>query len=158
MPTMHPLIAFALGLAVGLVLLIVLLVRSGLRRRDQIDEARAQSVRQSASTIRGQIAEQLAPLLPGFEYSPADSKFLGDPIDYVIFDGLNQARHADGDPDQIEVVLVDVKHGRSDLNKYQRAIARAVEDGRVRFRVVRIAEDNSVTTRDYKSRRARAQG
>lgn len=150
---MNPLEAFGLGLACGLLILVVLLIRSALRRNADIELARAQSVRQSASTLRGQIAEQLAPLLPGFEYSPADSKFLGDPIDYVVFNGLGEARHGDGDLDELEVVLLDIKHGRSDLSKYQRAIARAVEEGRVRFRVVRIDADHAVETTDYAPRR-----
>lgn len=155
---MPPLTAFFIGLAIGLILLAVFLIKSALRRQHDIQSARSQSVRQSASTIRGKIAEQLAPILPGFEYSPADAKFLGDPIDYVVFNGLNEARNTDNPNDtagldDLEVVLLDIKHGRSDLSKYQRAIARAVEQGRVRFRVVRIAEDNSVTTHDYRSRR-----
>jgi len=149
---MHPFYAFVIGLGVGLLILIVALIRSALRRRGDIEQARAQSVKQSASTIRGQIAEELAPLLPGFEYAPADAKFLGDPIDYVVFSGLNAARCGDADPDAIEVVLLDVKYGRSDLNKYQRAIARAVTEGRVRFRVVRIAADHSVAMQEFRPR------
>lgn len=147
--------AFFVGLGIGVVVMALLLVRVLLSREGAIARAREQSVRQSASTVRGQIAEQLAPLLPGFEYAPADSKFLGDPIDYVVFDGLSGARHGEGDLEAIEVVLLDVKHGKSELSKVQRAIARAVEAGRVRFRVVRIAEDHSVTTRDYASRKGR---
>jgi len=149
---MHPFTAFLIGLAVGFVILAWVLIRSARRRHEDVQEARAQSVRQSASTVRGRIAEQLAPLLPGFEYQPADAKFLGDPIDYVVFDGLSDARHGDGDLESIQIVLLDVKHGRSELSTYQRAIARAVEDGRVSFRVVRIADDYSVQTRDYRRR------
>lgn len=145
--------AFWVGLGVGVAVMAVLLVRVLLSRQGAIARARAESVRQSASTVRGQIAEQLAPLLPGFEYAPADSKFLGDPIDYVVFHGLSGARHGEGDYESIEVVLLDVKHGKSDLTTPQRAIARAVEAGRVRFRVVRIGEDHAVTMRDYASRR-----
>ena len=38
------------------------------------------------------MAEQMAPLLPGFAYLPADARFLGDPIDYVIFDGYSAVK------------------------------------------------------------------
>src|SRR5947207_7886253 len=39
-----------------------------------IKEARQRSVEQSRSTLKGQIAEQMAPLLPGFPFSAADAR------------------------------------------------------------------------------------
>src|SRR5438067_497737 len=53
----------------------------------EIKEATKRSVDQSQSTLKGQIAEQMAPVLPGFSYLPADARFLGEPIDYVVFNG-----------------------------------------------------------------------
>ena len=155
---MHPAYAFMIGLGLGLVLLTVVVIRGAFRRREEIVAARAESVKQAASTIRGKIAEQLAPLLPGFEYAPADAKFLGDPIDYVVFHGLNESRNGGGDAGSIEVVLLDVKSGGAQLGKYQRAIAEAVEQGRVTFRVVRVGEDQRLTTKEYRSRRRAGAG
>lgn len=146
-------LAFVSGLGVGLVLLAVIMARSSLRRHADLKKARAESVRQSGRVIRGRIAEQLAPLLPGFEYAPSDAKFLGDPIDYVVFHGLGDLRAGHVDPESIEVVLLDVKHGRSELSPHQRAVAGAVAAGRVRFRLVRISEDHAVTTEDYRPRK-----
>jgi hypothetical protein len=128
------------------------LIRSLLRHNSALKKARETSVRQSDSTIRGRIAEQLAPLLPGFPYTPGDAKCLGDPIDYVVFDGLNDARFGDGDIESIEVVLLDVKYGKSELSTYQRAIARAIESGRVRFRVIRVSRSGELTTHEYRGR------
>jgi predicted Holliday junction resolvase-like endonuclease len=155
---MHPAYAFMIGLGLGLVVLAVVVIRGAFRRREEIHAARAESVKQAASTIRGKIAEQLAPLLPGFEYAPADAKFLGDPIDYVVFHGLNESRNGGGDEGSIEVVLLDVKSGGAQLGKYQRAIAEAVEQGRVRFRVVRVGEDQNVTMKDFCSRKRAGAG
>jgi predicted Holliday junction resolvase-like endonuclease len=120
-----------------------------LQQRSEIDKAREQSVSQSRSTLNGQMAEKMAPLLHGFNYDPADSKFIGDPIDFVVFHGLAKARSTAGDTDQIEVVLIDVKYGKSNLNKYQRAIAGAISDGRVRFEIVQIDENLVVTKKEY---------
>ena len=39
-----------------------------------IVDARKESVEKSRSSLKGQIAEQLAPLLPGFRYLPADAR------------------------------------------------------------------------------------
>ena len=41
----------------------------------------------SRAVLKGKMAEQFAPILPEFQYLPSDAKFLGDPVDYVVFDG-----------------------------------------------------------------------
>ena len=129
------------------------------RDRD-LAEARKDSVQRSRSSLKGQIAEQLAPLLPGFRYRPADARFLGDPIDYVVFNGYTTAR--DGtvservppSSDGLEVVLLEVKQGGSDLSSFQRLIARSVQEGRVRFEVLRISEDGELSTESWRPRRS----
>lgn len=122
------------------------------RERDVAD-ARRESVLKSRSSLKGQIAEQMAPLLPGFPYLPADARFLGDPIDYVVFNGYSQARDAAGGAD-LEVVMLEVKQGGSTLSPFQKMIASSVLEGRVRFEVVRIAEDGTLSTETWRPRRA----
>jgi len=72
------------------------------------------------------------------KYLPSDAKFLGDPVDYVVFDGYTDFRDGEGDAEDIEVVLIDIKSGGARLTKGQQAIARAVQEGRVRFETIRI--------------------
>ena len=111
----------------------------------EIKEATKRSVDQSRSTLKGQIAEQMAPVLPGFSYLPADARFLGDPIDYVVFNGrTNLANNGSGEQ-ELEIVLLEVKHSQSKLSPVQRAIAAAVEQGRVRLEVAQISDDGIVT-------------
>jgi predicted Holliday junction resolvase-like endonuclease len=113
----------------------------------QIKEATKRSVDQSRSTLKGQIAEQMAPVLPGFSYLPADARFLGDPIDYVVFNGrTNLANNGTGEQ-ELEIILLEVKHGQSRLTPVQRAVAAAVEEGRVRFEVAQISDDGIVTVK-----------
>jgi len=50
----------------------------------EVEAARKQSAAQSRYTVKGKIAEQMAPLLSGFKYEPADARFLGSPVDYVV--------------------------------------------------------------------------
>lgn len=114
------------------------------KHQHDIDKARQQSVATSRHTIKGQIAEQLAPLLPGFSYLPSDSHFIGDPIDYIVFNGYTDFRDKHTLNDSFEVVILDVKHNRASLTEGQKAIGRAIENGKVRFEVVRILEDGTV--------------
>ena len=123
-----------------------------------LTEARRDSVQKSRSSLKGQIAEQMAPLLPGFEYLPADARFLGDPIDYVVFSGYTDLRDAGSDASELEVVLLEVKQGASILSPFQRAIARSVQEGRVRFEILRISDDGVLTTETWRPRRAAGSG
>lgn len=102
-------------------------------------QAIKKSLNTSRATIKGRVAEQFAPLLPEFHYLPSDAKFLGDPVDYVIFDGYTDWREGNLDAEAIEVILMDIKSGQARLSKGQQAIAEAIQQGRVRFETLRIA-------------------
>ncbi|AWV87444.1 Holliday junction resolvase-like protein [Acinetobacter radioresistens] len=106
-----------------------------------LTHAQKRSVNTSRAVLKGKMAEQLAPILPEFQYLPSDAKFLGDPVDYVVFDGYTDFRDGEGRADEIEVVLIDIKSGNARLTKGQQAIAQAIRDGRVRFETVRIDFD-----------------
>lgn len=103
-----------------------------------LQAAQKRSVSSSRAVLKGKMAEQLAPLLPEFQYLPSDAKFMGDPIDYVVFDGYTDFRDGEGRAEDIEVVLMDIKSGGARLTKGQQAIADAIAAGRVRFETVRI--------------------
>ena len=74
-----------------------------------LEAARKQSVRISRATRDGSAYEQLIPLLPEFEehFDRADARFLGAPIDFLVFDGLY------GPDDELsEIVFLEIKSGR----------------------------------------------
>src|SRR5689334_9807425 len=82
-------------LGVIIILLLIFLVLqssrlSSLSRRYDADirKARSESVKQSRAVQLGGIASQIAPLLPGFPYDPKDCRWAGQPIDMIVFDGL----------------------------------------------------------------------
>src|SRR6266404_7653764 len=124
---------FILGTLLAAAVLIIMLLwrryENLLHEHDALVRgARKDSVDRSRSTLKGQIAEQMAPLLPGFPYLPADARFVGDPIDYIVFTGYTESRSAATDED-LEIVLLEIKHSQSKLSSVQRAIAKAVEEG-----------------------------
>ena len=83
------------------------------------------SQKKKSEVVTGQIAEKLAPFTDHFPYNPQDAQFLGNPIDYVVFE-------------KEEVVFVEVKSGNSRLTKKQRFIKNNIEEGRVSFKEIRI--------------------
>ena len=52
----------------------------------------AKALRRSRSVLGGMFAEQLAPYLPNFPFTPTEAKFIGAPIDFLVFKGLDDQR------------------------------------------------------------------
>ncbi len=75
----------------------------------------------------GQVVEKVVPNWKAFSFEPPDCRPLFEPIDYVVFDGMTKRQEVES------VVFMDIKTGKSRLNKNQRLIRDAVEDGRVRY-------------------------
>ena len=149
--------AMLIGAAIGVVLTTLILSHSRngrikaeyeryiaeleLEHQQALAQAQKRSVNTSRAVLKGKMAEQLAPIMPQFEYLPSDAKFLGDPVDYVVFDGYTDLRDGEGRAEDIEIVLIDIKSGGARLSKGQVAIAQAIQAGRVRFETVRIDFD-----------------
>ena len=149
--------AMLIGAAIGVVLTTLILSHSRngrikaeyeryiaeleIEHQQALAQAQKRSVNTSRAVLKGKMAEQLAPIMPQFEYLPSDAKFLGDPVDYVVFDGYTDLRDGEGRPEDIEIVLIDIKSGGARLTKGQVAIAQAIQAGRVRFETVRIDFD-----------------
>lgn len=90
---------------------------------------RKDAIQRSAQTIRGKVAEQLAPYTLEFDFNPRDVRFLGSPVDFVAFCGLSEGQVTD-------VVFVEVKTGRSGLTQRERQIRDAIEAGEVSYEVI----------------------
>ncbi|MFH1403359.1 MAG: Holliday junction resolvase-like protein [Candidatus Altiarchaeota archaeon] len=85
----------------------------------------------SRASLKGQISEHLVPYLPGFEFRPSECKFLGKPVDFIVFRGLDAGEVE-------EVVFLEVKTGKSAETGVERSISRAVERGRVSYSLYRL--------------------
>ena len=105
-----------------------------LEYRDREEEARRESVRHSRAALSGQFLEKLAPHFPDFPYEPTDLRFLGTPVDYVVFDGLSEGAVN-------QVVFLEVKSGGSGFTTKERRVRDAVEAGAVRWDVYRIPDE-----------------
>jgi len=98
---------------------------------------REDALTRSRAVLKGKIAEQLAPLFEVFGYNPADARFIGDPVDYVIFDNYTKVKERLEDV-PIKIVLADVKTGEADLTYEQRRIREGIEKGFVQFKTIRM--------------------
>jgi predicted Holliday junction resolvase-like endonuclease len=98
---------------------------------DKFPEAKKAAVRRSRSVLGGIFAEQLAPYLPNFPFSPTEAKFIGAPIDFLVSKGMD-ARHIE------EVIFVEVKSGSARLNHNEHSLKDAIDNKRVRWHEYRV--------------------
>jgi|TARA_Y100000310_G_C20144877_1_gene561973 predicted Holliday junction resolvase-like endonuclease len=94
------------------------------------ERGRREAVSQSRAVLGGKFTEQLAPYLPEFKYDPTEARFIGSPIDLIVFPGL-----ASGNPQ--EIVIIEIKSGKSrQLTPQERKIRQLIEDGMVRWELI----------------------
>ncbi|MBI2547651.1 MAG: hypothetical protein HYW23_04405 [Candidatus Aenigmarchaeota archaeon] len=93
---------------------------------------RKDAIERSARTLSGKTLEKLIPFLDRFQYDPHDLRWLGDPVDFIIFDGYSSEKS----PKQI--VFCEVKSGNSNLSKVQNEIKELVDKKKVRWSEFRI--------------------
>jgi predicted Holliday junction resolvase-like endonuclease len=92
---------------------------------------RQDAVERSQAVTLGKVHEQLIPYLPEFRYNPKDARFLGTPVDLVVFDGLAEGRVR-------RVVFLEVKTGGSTLTVRERQVRDVIEAREVEWAELRV--------------------
>ena len=99
--------------------------------KSKLDQLRMEIADKQRAGIKGRVTEMFAPYLEGFPFKASECKFLGDPIDYVVFEGLDE-RNIKG------IHFLDVKADSSELSKHQKQIKEIIEQkGNVGFSTFR---------------------
>lgn len=109
-------------------------------RETAVNHQISESLSKSRAVLRGQLVEHLVPMFePSTFPDPSDARFLGRPVDFIVFDGYGDVRA--GTAKQLrEIVFVDVKTGTARLSPIERTVRDCVEAGRVRAAVVERAQ------------------
>ena len=92
---------------------------------------RADAIQRSLAVTAGKVHEQLTPYLPAFPYSPKDVRFLGSPVDLVVFDGLAEGKLR-------QIVFVEVKTGTAALTGRERCVRDVVQARAVAWAELRV--------------------
>ena len=99
-----------------------------LRYRARIRE---DAVQRSLAVTAGKVHEQLVPYLPEFGFNPKDARFLGSPVDLVVFDGLAAGAVR-------RVVFLEVKTGGAPLTARERQVRDVIEAREVAWAELRL--------------------
>lgn len=132
-------IIFLIVFLIGIIISYWVGYKSGAFRKDrfwrqELPSHRQDAVTRSRAVLRGHFSEQLAPYMPGFKYAPTECKFLGKPVDLIVFNGLDN-KEID------EIVFVEVKTGKSKLSSVENKLKKAIEEKRVRWEEYRAPEE-----------------
>ncbi|MFN2570718.1 MAG: Holliday junction resolvase-like protein [Gemmatimonadales bacterium] len=92
---------------------------------------RDNAVQRSLAVTAGKVHEQLVPYLPEFGFNPKDARFLGSPVDLVVFDGLAAGAVT-------RVVFVEVKTGGAPLTTRERQVRDVIEAREVAWMELRV--------------------
>jgi len=95
--------------------------------------ARKDSTNRQRAILKGQISETLAPWSIDAVNSVKELSFLGNPIDFIGFKGL------DTDED-IEIKFIEIKTGNSRLTKSEKRIKEAVLAKRIDWKTIHVSE------------------
>lgn len=96
-----------------------------------VEKEKKEAIDKSRAILKGQFSEQLSPFNKNFPVKPSEARFLGAPIDFIAFRGLD-------DKLVREVVFIEIKTGKATLNKTEKSIKDAINAKRVRFEEYRI--------------------
>jgi len=110
---------------------------------EKIPDIRETAIKQSRAVLSGQFSEQIAPYLPGFPYKPTESRFIGKPIDFVVFKGMDEKKID-------EVVFVEVKSGKNTLSGIQKSLKNAVENKKISWHEYKVPEELTKKINDKK--------
>ena len=108
------------------------LLRASEQLRAAEKRIRADAIKKSTAVVKGKVAEQLVPFQADFGFNPRDCRFLGSPVDLVVFEGL-----AEGDVTRI--IFIEVKSGKyARLSRREKQVQRAIEDGECDYEILHI--------------------
>jgi predicted Holliday junction resolvase-like endonuclease len=122
------LFGLVVGIAIGLLVAWVYLLMWKVRYTASIRE---DAVQRSQAVTAGKVHEQLIPYLPAFPYNPKDVRFLGSPVDLVVFDGLAEGRVR-------RIIFLEVKTGRSGLTSRERCVRDVIQARDVEWAELRV--------------------
>ena len=101
-------------------------------RQDHEKAIREDAIKRSEAVIKGKATEHLVPFLPDFDFDPSDARFLGSPIDLIIFDGLSEG-------DLRRIVFVEIKTGQKPvLSPREKQVEEAVKEGPIEHVIMHV--------------------
>jgi len=102
--------------------------------KKQLDDINKLISSKKQSEVRlGQVSEHFAPLLKDFPYDSKNVRFLGSPIDFVVFEF-----------EQEKIVFIEFKTGNSKESSRQKTVRKIIESGNVEYKLMTVNEEVTI--------------
>ena len=132
-------IVFVVIFLIGLVIAYWLGQKHAKFKRDkywegEIPSYRKDAIMKSRAVLGGHFSENLAPYLPDFPFLPTECRFVGKPIDFIVFKGMDEKNIN-------KVSFVEVKSGKAKLSPQEKNLKEAIDKKKVEWVEYRIPEE-----------------
>src|SRR3989344_4412526 len=126
---------------VGIAIIVILILCIGFiigkyvakkEHEDKIPEIRETAIKQSRAVLSGQFSEQIAPYMPDFPYKPTEARFIGKPVDFIVFKGMDEKKIE-------EVVFVEVKSGQGKLSSVEKSLKETIQGKKVSWSAYKLS-------------------
>jgi predicted Holliday junction resolvase-like endonuclease len=96
---------------------------------------RDDAIKRSGEVLKGKITEHFVPYFPDFPYNPKDARFLGTPVDLIVFNGLSNDKVQ-------EVVFIEIKTGiKAILTDRERSLKQCIDSRVVKYKIIHMCND-----------------
>lgn len=93
------------------------------------ERIRKDAANRSVRNVLGKVTEHLIPFSEAMkQFNPKDIRFIGSPIDLIVFEGAEELKK-----DEVVIHFIEVKTGTSALSKRQQLIRDAVKNKRIEW-------------------------
>lgn len=99
-----------------------------------LPDHRREAIMKSRSVLGGHFSENLAPYLPNFPFLPTECRFIGKPVDFLVFKGMDDKKID-------EIVFVEVKSGDAKLSPQEKNLKETISKKKVKFEEYRIPKE-----------------
>lgn len=100
-------------------------------KSQETEKIRQETLKKSKAVVSGMVNEQIVPFFPGFQYNARDARFLGSPVDLIVFDGISEGELR-------QVVFIEVKTGKSNLSASERQLRDIINQRQVSWQQLKI--------------------
>ena len=109
-----------------------------MRLEETLDEIRSRTIERSRRVHLPKMLRQADPVFTPLGYYPQDVKAIFDPLDFVIFDGMNLHQNVK------RIVFVDEQTTNREIRRVQSSIERAICKDRYEFQSVRLTKTGQI--------------
>ena len=98
-------------------------------KQEETAKISKEAISKSKSVLIGKATEHVVPYFKEFPYNPNDARFLGSPIDLIVFNGISENNLQ-------EIVFVEIKTGKSTLSDREKQVKNCVENKNVVYKKI----------------------